>query len=120
MKKLFYILLLIPILSFGQKDKTIHFYAGAGISMGTGLIVDHFTHRHTLSMFSGIVVGSLAGIAKEAIYDKALHKGECDNWDAMATTWGAIIGGLVVRVKFDLDDKKQRKIDEHRNKLLYL
>lgn len=101
------ILLLITCSAFGQmSDKTKHELAGTFISAGSGATIDYFTHKHALSVVSGVLIGCTAGILKEAVWDKRMGKGNCDNWDAGATIWGSILGGLTLRVYLDLQDKK--------------
>ena len=90
-------------------DKTKHVYAGMGIAIITGEITNQIIDRPAISSLVGFGLGSLAGIAKEAIYDKRMGKGECSNLDAGMTMWGAAVGALVIRVKFDLQDKKKYK-----------
>jgi len=90
-------------------DKTKHVYAGMGIAIVTAEITNQIIERPAISAATGFVLGSLAGIAKEAVYDKRMDKGTCSNLDAGMTMWGAAIGSMVIRVKFDLCDKKKQK-----------
>ena len=108
------IILLLPILSFGQiDDKTKHVYAGTFISIGSGATINYFTHKHALSVVSGVLIGCTAGVLKE-VYDKN-NGGTCDNWDAGATIWGSLLGGISLRVYLDCQDKRnnleKRKLD---------
>lgn len=101
MKKL--ILILLCSNMFGQKfdDKALHFYSGAGITFVTGSIVNHYTHKPTLSTWVGIGTGVLAGLGKEYIYDKAMNKGVFSKDDYLMTFWGAACGGVVIRCAID-------------------
>lgn len=109
------ILLLIPFISFGQNDPSQikHFYAGAGITFVTGSIVNHYTHKPTLSTWVGIGTGVLAGIGKEYIYDKAMQKGVFSKDDYLMTFWGAACSGVVLRCVIDFrsrgDEPKRDK-----------
>lgn len=90
-------------------DKTKHFYAGFGITVISAEVCNQITDRPALSALSGFALGTLAGIIKESIYDKAMDKGTCSNTDAFMTSWGSACGALVIRVRFDLRDKKNNK-----------
>ncbi len=92
-----------------QPDKTKHFYAGFGIAIISGEICNQIIDRPAISSLVGTTLGCLAGIGKESIYDKAMHKGVCDNNDAYMTFWGSICGGMVIRVRFDLQEKRKEK-----------
>lgn len=110
MGKLLIILLLSSICVNSQiDDKTKHFYAGFGITCLTAEITNQITDKPFVSCLVGFGAGTLAGIAKEAIWDKAMDKGTCSNLDAGMTIWGSAVGALCIRVRFDIRDKKRYK-----------
>lgn len=107
--KLLYILILSSFFLNAQTDKVKHFYAGFGISLISSEIINQCIDRPTISALSGTGLGILAGILKESVYDGMMKKGVCDNQDAYMTIWGACNGGIIIRVKFDICDKKKHK-----------
>jgi hypothetical protein len=62
-----------------------------------------------LSSLSGFVAGTTAGILKEVVWDRKMDRGVYSNKDMGMTIWGAACGALVIRVRFDLQDKKKNK-----------
>ena len=82
-------IILMCLLSLGLTaqidDKTKHFYAGFGITCLTAEITNQITDKPFVSCLVGFGAGTLAGIAKEAIWDKAMDKGVCSNLDAGMT-----------------------------------
>ena len=103
-------LLLIPFFSFGQLDKTLHYYAGMGISVMTGEIALQIKDNNAIALSTGVVMGTCAGIAKEH-WDRSRGR-EFDNMDALTTTWGALNGAIVLRVIIDIREKK-RYVNNH-------
>lgn len=80
-------------------DKSLHVYAGVAIAMLTGFLLYYFSHLAPggaciLGTFTGIA----AGIVKELIWDGLLKKGTCSVWDAIATGFGSVLGGLTLRI----------------------
>ena len=115
------LLLLIPIFCFSicksqnwQTDKTLHYFAGMGISVATGEITLQIKDNNAIALSSGFVLGSCAGIAKE-VYDRDVRKTHFDVNDALTTAWGACNGMIVLRVAIDLREKKTY----NRNTYLY-
>lgn len=107
MKKII-ILIFAYINSFAQiDDQTKHFYAGFGIGVTTSLITNHVIKRPIISSLIGFSVGTLAGIAKECIYDKRLNRGTYDLQDMFTTSWG---GGCasVVSISIIINNGKNR------------
>lgn len=98
-------LLLIPFFSFGQLDKALHYYAGAGISIMTGEIALEIKDNNAIALSSGVVMGTCAGLAKEH-WDKSRGR-EFSNMDALTTTWGALNGAIMLRVIIDIREKKR-------------
>jgi len=88
--------ILIALNSFGQiDDQTKHFYAGFTIGVSTALITNHYIKRPVISSLIGFSVGTLAGIAKECIYDKRLNKGTYELQDMFTTSWGGGCASIV-------------------------
>ena len=110
MRKLLIILLLSSVCVNSQiDDKTKHFYAGFGITVLTAEVTNQMIDKPFLSALSGFIAGATAGILKEIVWDKKMNKGVYSNKDMGMTIWGAACGALVIRVRFDLQDKKKHK-----------
>ena len=106
MKK--FILIFITLNSIAQiDDQTKHFYAGFTIGVSTTLITEHYIKRPVISSLIGFSVGTLAGIAKECIYDKRLNKGTYELQDMFTTSWG---GGCasIVSISIIINNGKNR------------
>ena len=106
--KLFYILLLLPTLVFGQllqeKDKQLHF--GAGLlsgSIGYTFIYSK-TQDKKKAMIGGIATSILAGIAKET-YDSTKGN-KFDERDILATA----LGGITVNITIPLFTNRKKKL----------
>ena len=107
------LLFIIPLFLFDslkgqtdyQFDKTLHYFAGMGISVATGEIALQIKDNNAIALSSGFVLGSCAGIAKE-VYDRDVRKTHFDINDALTTAWGACNGMIVLRVAIDLREKK--------------
>ena len=111
MRKLLIILLLSSICVNSQiDDKTKHFYAGFGITVLTAEVTNQMIDKPFLSALSGFIAGTTAGILKEFVWDRNMDKGVYSNKDMGMTIWGAACGALVIRVRFDLQDKKKNKV----------
>lgn len=110
MVKIVITLLLLSLgLSAQIDDKTKHFYAGFGITVLTAEVTNQMIDKPFLSALSGFVAGTTAGVLKEVVYDRKMDKGVYSNKDMGMTIWGAACGALVIRVRFDLQDKKKHK-----------
>lgn len=111
MRKLLIILLLSSVCVNSQiDDATKHFYAGFGITVLTAEVTNQMIDKPFLSALSGFAIGTTAGILKEVVYDRKMDKGVYSNKDMGMTVWGAACGALVIRVRFDLQDKKKHKV----------
>jgi hypothetical protein len=109
--KLLIILLLSSVCVKSQiDDATKHFYAGFGITVLTAEVTNQMIDRPFLSALSGFAIGTTAGILKEVVYDRKMDRGVYSNKDMGMTIWGAACGALVIRVRFDLQDKKKHKV----------
>ena len=110
MGKLLIIFLLSSICVNSQiDDKTKHFYAGFGITVLTAEVTNQMIDKPFLSALSGFAIGTTAGILKEVVWDRKMDRGIYSNKDMGMTIWGAACGALVIRVRFDLQDKKKNK-----------
>lgn len=69
------------------QDKAGHFLIGAGISLVVGGLVDPDT---------GLIAATVAGIAKEVVWDKLMARGTPEFMDALATTAGGVLGYLLL------------------------
>ena len=110
MGKLLIIFLLSSICVNSQiDDATKHFYAGFGITVLTAEVTNQMIDKPFLSALTGFVAGTTAGILKEVVWDRKMDRGVYSNKDMGMTIWGAACGALVIRVRFDLQDKKKHK-----------
>lgn len=119
MKKLLFICLLaITFASNSQtssriinekfNDKELHNLAGTGISAGVGYTMNFLTNRPVLSCLAGFLTGTAVGVGKEVIYDRAMSKGTFSYLDMADTAWGSLVGSFVIRIKLDIDKRKNR------------
>lgn len=90
-------------------DKTKHFYAGFGITVLTAEVTNQMIDRPFLSALTGFVAGTTAGILKDVVWDRNMDRGVYSNLDMGMTAWGSACGALVIRVKFDIVEKKRYK-----------
>lgn len=74
-----------------MNDKLKHFIAGALITLLVLIAFIFIPHGDMYNWDKGIALalGCLAGVAKEVIWDKWLHKGTPDFYDFLATVYGA-------------------------------
>lgn len=111
MGKLLIILLLSSVCVNSQiDDATKHFYAGFTITVLTAEVTNQMIDKPFLSALTGFAIGTTAGILKEVVYDRKMDRGVYSNKDIGMTAWGAACGALVIRVRFDLQDKKKHKV----------
>lgn len=104
------IILLFPFLLSAQSitdDKNMHYMAGVNISAGIGSLTYYYTKRPFISCLTGIGASLLAGWGKELIWDKGLHKGTYDVWDANTTGWGGLTGALGLRIGINIYHEKK-------------
>lgn len=81
-----------------KDDKNLHYLAGVNISNAVGSAIFLKTQRPFIACAGGAIAGALIGIGKEAIWDKALGMGVCDNEDAYVTMWGSLVGAVTLRI----------------------
>jgi hypothetical protein len=98
------LLILLPFLCSSQIDKTLHYCAGAGISVMSGSIVYKITDDIPVSLSTGFLLGSMAGYAKE-VHDRP----NFDEMDFYTTVWGSANGMIMLRVIIDVKEKKREK-----------
>ena len=95
-----------PIIGTERLDRnTLHVYAGMAISAGIGAKIYCKTKMPFLSSVIGFASGCFVGVGKEAIYDKMLKHGVCDNADAYKTFWGAAVGAMCIRIGINVKEK---------------
>lgn len=109
MKKLI-ILLLISQIAIAQRNEKVsdalHFYCGAGITMGTGALTYKLSKgRKGLSYLVGFSSGVLAGIAKEVVWDRRMKRGVYSVTDMAVTGWGATCATMGLVVSFEIHEK---------------
>ena len=108
MKKLLFFFLLAPSLVFSQllqeKDKQLHFAAGALSGTVGHLYFFNKTQDKKTAIIAGISTSLLAGLAKET-YD-ASQGGKFDGRDILATT----LGGITVNITIPLFTKKPLRL----------
>jgi hypothetical protein len=108
-----FFILLITVKIYGQPSigtervdrNTLNVYAGMAISAGIGAKIYSKTKMPLLSSAIGFASGCFVGLGKEAIYDKMLKRGVCDNADAYKTFWGAAVGAMCIRIVIDIKEK---------------
>jgi hypothetical protein len=85
-----------------------HYAVGVFISFTTGQALRYYVmpNRPGLCNVIGIGVAVIAGISKEAIWDKRMHLGVCNNESAYVTMWGGLQGGMINIPLMQLEDKK--------------
>jgi len=92
-------------------DDVKHVYAGVLISSVSGAVMYRLTDANTgWSVFAGFATGVTAGIGKELVWDKWMHRGVPNKWDAVDTGWGSLMGTVCVRVGIDI---REKNIDRH-------
>lgn len=110
MGKIVITLLLLSLgLSAQDNGATKHFYAGFTITVLTAEVTNQMIDKPFLSALTGFAIGTTAGILKEVVWDRNMDRGVYSNKDMGMTIWGAACGALVIRVRFDLQDKKKNK-----------
>jgi hypothetical protein len=110
MKTFIFILLSFSLTAqFKPKDDALHFYAGFGIQQITSSIIHNKTKKIWLSCLAGGVAGVGAGVAKEFVYDRDMHRGTFDKNDMLMTAWGTFCGIIITRVTIDFLDRKKNK-----------
>ena len=110
MKKIIFILLLIPSLSFSQMDDSQkHMFAGAIINVAANEITYQITGKIGLSFVVGNIVSIAATVAKEEIYDKRMGKGVYNKQDINAGLWGTSVAsvGVVIPLNYHRRNKKE-------------
>ena len=105
MKTLLLILLSFSLTAQRLTDDQKHWVAGSLISGVSGSAAYELGARPFHAACIGFGLGTLAGIAKEAIWDKRMKRGTCDNGDAFTTSWGALFGSLTVIIYIDRKEK---------------
>jgi hypothetical protein len=103
------LLLLSLGLSAQDNGATKHFYAGFTITVLTAEVTNQMIDRPFISALTGFVAGTTAGVLKEVVWDRNMDRGVYSNTDMGMTAWGSACGALVIRVRFDLQDKKKHK-----------
>ena len=79
-----------------HEDKINHFACGYIIGFTVSGITDNYCKNKYMSMLSGIVISSLAGLGKE-MYDRK-NGGKFDNMDMKTTIVGGIAGSITIRL----------------------
>lgn len=97
--KLITLMILLPMLLFSQKDKQLHFAAGAAISSTIYTITYQTTKNKNKALIYAITASTLAGISKE-LYDKKTTG--FDNKDLLYT----VAGGVSLSLTINLFNKK--------------
>lgn len=98
--KTFITLLLLSTFSYGQKiekDKKMHFGAGALISTFTYTAVGLATKNKTKAFVYSVGVGTAFGLAKE-VYDSRKGGTGFNNADLVATVLGSVSVGVTLNV----------------------
>lgn len=89
-------------------DFDLHYHAGIAISGWASSSFYYITKRQVLSSFLGACVGTAAGIAKEEIWDRQMHRGT-PSFKDKAATWA---GSFFVMLPFNIIIAEHRKKKE--------
>jgi len=76
-------------------DTTKHVWAGMIISALTAFLLVKLNLHHALASVLGLIVGVMAGLGKEFLWDKKLGKGTFNMNDYLATGWGSFVGAFI-------------------------
>lgn len=91
-------------------DKAAHFYAGAFTAAIVNKYVYKKTHKYWKGFFSGWAAATIAGAAKEYIFDGAMNKGVKSNLDFIFTCYGGGIGSEIQSlIIYNRNQKRERK-----------
>lgn len=85
---------------------TKHYEAGLLISGTVGYTMNYFIERPALSALTGLGAGITAGICKEAIWDKQMGLGHCNNMSAISTIMGSAVSAVANAIIFHLQHRK--------------
>jgi uncharacterized protein YfiM (DUF2279 family) len=124
MKKLILVFFVLSTKLFCQStldkvdDKTLHFYAGATLSMVGAEVANQIIDRPALSALIGAAFAASIGYAKEALYDRYLKHGVYSVQDMLMTGWGGLCGAIAIRVVFDIKEKKRYNEQKQANKII--
>ena len=70
-------------------DKAVHFVVGGFIAL-----IGNMMHPEFAGFWIGLILASVAGAAKEIVWDKIYKKGTPDVWDAVATAGGGLFTSI--------------------------
>jgi putative lipoprotein len=98
MKKLI-LILLFPVFCSAQieKDKVMHFVAGAVVGSASYVVAYDITHDKTKALIASTVMSILAGVGKELIDSRKGGTG-FNNQDIIATGLGGLTIGVTVNL----------------------
>lgn len=103
MKRVLFTLVLCSFLlttSMGQAiqtDKVMHYSVGFIIGATTTSLLEDRVGK-TKAIMIGFGVATVAGIAKELLYDEMLRKGNTETLDLGATMLGGLSGSIVITI----------------------
>lgn len=84
-------------INFKPTDDDLHKLAGTLITSVTGFILYYFGFATPfVSCLIGFAMGTLAGFAKDYVWDKWMKRGVFDKWDIISTIFGALFGVAVL------------------------
>lgn len=92
--------------TFNFTDTDKHYAAGSIICAATAIPTYIITRRAWLSVLTGILFATGAGILKEKVYDDYFNKGTPSRIDAIETAWGGACAGMKIRIGFNEAEKK--------------
>lgn len=79
-----------------QKDKILHFIAGAIIAVVFSTIAAIIDQSAVPVALWGFFAAAIIGGLKEGVWDTWLGRGTSDNGDLYATGLGGVLGGVLV------------------------
>lgn len=96
-----------------RRDLKLHYILGEAITFVSGLVIDSYMYEMNIFIKNrfisvlvaaalAMLVGTLAGIGKEVVWDFILGKGDPDRKDAYWTHLGSRDGAILVVVFFSI------------------
>ena len=121
MKKLLFLLLLIPTLSFSQlqignwtveEDKMLHYIGGVAITS----ITHDLIFEETKDKDKAVIYSMATTLALSAFKEIFIDNGKVDGNDIAASMYGALTVGVVISIDDIFKKKKRKKLAQRNSK----
>ena len=121
MKKLLFLLLLIPTLSFSQlqignwtveEDKMLHYIGGVAITS----IAHDLIFEETKDKDKAVIYSMATTLALSAFKEIFIDNGKVDGNDIAASMYGALTVGVVISIDDIFKKKKRKKLAQRNSK----